>query len=110
MGWRLSMKLTPWIIAAVSVGVLAHILQRTKLRNDLSGTTAKDKLSDWGAKQSFGGRLQYAGGSLKRGVADLSGDGRLEVDGILDQLAGGISVSAGKAAQIIQHEIEDLER
>jgi uncharacterized protein YjbJ (UPF0337 family) len=63
-----------------------------------------------GNRSILGGELQDVGGSVKRAASELSGDDELGIEGIVDEIAGSIRVTAGKAAEVVQHEVRGLER
>jgi hypothetical protein len=90
------MKLTPWILAAFSVGLIVHILQAKKQRYvHVSGALPEvlEPISGLGSE-----------------VQSHGDTGRLEVDEVIHQLADEITVVGGRTAQIVQHEIDDLAR
>ena len=104
------MQLIPWVIAGVSAAAILHILQNNQRQGAFPNASVTDNLPQWGVKQSFVGGLQEAGGSMKRAASGLTGDEEIGIEGIVDEIAGNIKVTAGKTAQVIQHEIRDLER
>jgi hypothetical protein len=90
------LRLTPWIVAAVSAGLIVHILKAKKQRNsylDRATPAVPESASGIGNK-----------------VPSHQDSSRLEVDEILHQLADEITVVEGRTAQIVQHEIDELER
>jgi uncharacterized protein YjbJ (UPF0337 family) len=102
------MRLTPWIIESISVGIVVHILQRKQGLVPLDDYAESD-LNVWGAKQRMSGALQEIGGTLEKTAAEFTGDDRLSLEGVVDQIAGGIRVTAGKATQAVHHKICELE-
>ena len=90
------MKMTPWIVAAVSAGLIVHIFQSKKQR-DAYPNIARPAVPE------------NASGIVHE-VPSHQDSSRLEVDEIIHQLADEITVVGGSTAQIVQHEIDELER
>jgi uncharacterized protein YjbJ (UPF0337 family) len=101
------MKLIPWVIAGMTAAAILHILQSNQRQDAFPIESVTDDLLQCGVRQCFGGGLQEAGGSLKRAASGLIGDEELGIEGIVDEIAGNIKVSAGKAAQVVRYEIRD---
>jgi hypothetical protein len=83
------MRLTPWIIASVSAALLVRILQKQQTAVASCQDLSKDPEKD---------------------VERLTETGNVDIERLIDQIAGEIKVTAGNAAQVVQHEIRELER
>jgi hypothetical protein len=96
---EVTMRLIPWIVAAVSAGLIVHILQAKQAKKQRN--TYLDSARPAVPESASG---------ISNKVPSHHDSSRLEVDEIIHQLADEITVVGGRTAQIVQHEIDELER
>lgn len=108
------MKSLLLICTGISIGVVATILfnqpqsQFASARNDFDD--AADKTSAWGTEQRVKGTGGNLLGKAKTGVGKATGDDKLAGEGLVDQAAGAVKDTAGKAAHAVSDTIDNLKK
>jgi uncharacterized protein YjbJ (UPF0337 family) len=108
------MKALTWVIAGVGVGVIAYIVLNQPGPEYATGDDdveyAADRAALWGSKQRLYGAGRGVAGKVKEGVARITGDDQLAGEGMVDQVAGAVKDTAGRAAQAVGQTVHDLNR
>jgi uncharacterized protein YjbJ (UPF0337 family) len=108
------MKALTWVIAGVGAGIAAYIIlnqpgPRYSTGND-DVEYAADRATLWGSKQRLYGTGSGVAGKVKESIGRITGDDQLAGDGVVDQVAGAVRDTAGKAAQAVGQTVHDLNR
>ena len=106
------MKALPWIIAAAGIGVAVYVIANAPSIQPASGDVedAASKVGVWGTKQRVTGTGGGLVGNLKEGAGKLTGDKEMQGEGLVDQAAGAVKDTAGKAAHAVSDALHDLNR
>jgi uncharacterized protein YjbJ (UPF0337 family) len=108
------MKALTWMIAGVGVGVLAYIVLNQPGPEYASGDDdvefGADRAALWGSKQRIYGAGGGVAGKVKEGLGRIIGDDQLAAEGVVDQVAGTVRETAGRAAQAVGQTVHDLNR
>lgn len=108
------MKALPFILAGISVGVVAYIVlnqpvpQYAEGDDDVEYAAARTSL--WGGKQRITGTGGNLAGKLKEGFGRATGDEDLAAAGVTDQVVGAVKDTAGKVAQAAGDTLHQLNR
>jgi uncharacterized protein YjbJ (UPF0337 family) len=107
------MKRQMWIPLALGIVATYIILDRRATKyaaeyDDLDD--AAHKTAAWGSKQRVAGTGRDLLGRLKEGVGRITGDDDLAGRGVVDQVAGAVQDTAGKAAHAASDAIRDFNR
>lgn len=96
------MKVFPWIVAGVGIGLAVYVIQNAPAPQSADGVDdAAAKASGWGAKQRVKGTGGSLVGKLKEGVGNATGDDELAGKGVLDQAVGTVKDAAGQVASAV---------
>lgn len=108
------MKALPWIMAAAGIGVAAYVIVNAPEPQYAGGNgdidRAANKTGAWGLKQRVSGTGSSVLGKVKEGFGRAMGDDTMQGEGLLDQAAGSVKDTAGKAAHAVSDTIHDLNR
>jgi|SRR5271163_4772072 uncharacterized protein YjbJ (UPF0337 family) len=108
------MRALPWIIAGVGVGLTAYFVLNQPSPHFATGDDAIEdaavRTANWGSKQRIKGSGGGLVGKLKEGVGRAIGDEELASEGVLDQAAGALQDTAGRAAHAVADSIHELNR
>ena len=106
------MKALPWILAGVGVGLATYFVLHATTRRYAIGAEevegAANKTSRWGTKQRVMGNVGRAVGKIKEGIGKAAGDDSLAAEGVVDEDAGVVKDTAGKAAHAVSETMHDL--
>ena len=106
------MKALPWICAGVGIGAFLYVLINQQAVSysgaDPDLETAANKTSLWGSKQRVSGTGGSIIGKAKEGIGKVTGDDDLAGEGVVDQVAGTVKDTAGKAAHAVSDTIKNL--
>lgn len=105
------MKRHTWIPLAIGIVATYIVLDRRAARyaaeyDDLD--SAADTAANWGSKQRIAGTGRSLLGRLKQGFGRITGNDSLVEEGVLDQIAGDLQNTSGKAAHGISDTVHDL--
>jgi uncharacterized protein YjbJ (UPF0337 family) len=108
------MKALTWVIAGVGVGVIAYIVLNQPGPEYATGDDdveyAADRAALWGSKQRIYGAGSGVAGKVKESIGRVTGDDQLAGEGMVDQMAGAVKDTAGRAAQAVGQTVHDLNR
>src|ERR1700692_2462842 len=108
------MKALTWVIAGVGAGIAAYIILNQPGPRYSTGDDdvefAADRATLWGSKQRFYGTGSGVAGKVKESIGRITGDEQLAGEGVVDQVAGAVKDTAGKAAQAVGQTVHDLNR
>jgi uncharacterized protein YjbJ (UPF0337 family) len=107
------MKRQAWIPLALGIVATYIFLDRRAARYAAEYDemeSAADRTDLWGSKQRIAGTGRVLLGKVKEGVARITGDEDLAGRGVLDQVAGAVQDTAGKAANAASDTIRELNR
>jgi uncharacterized protein YjbJ (UPF0337 family) len=108
------MKALTWVIAGVGVGVIAYIVLNQPgpayATGDDDVEYAADRAALWGSKQRIYGAGSGVAGKVKESIGRVTGDDQLAGEGMVDQVAGAVKDTAGRAAQAVGQTVHDLNR
>lgn len=109
------MKALPWIIAGVTIGaavafVLGNAPQPAYATGDPDAEDAARKTSAWGTGKRVGGTGDSLVGKAKEGLGNVTGDSKLQGEGVADQAVGTVKDAAGQVAHAVSDTIRDLNR
>jgi uncharacterized protein YjbJ (UPF0337 family) len=108
------MKALSWVIAGVSAGIAAYIILNQPGPRYSTGDEdveyAANRASLWGTKQRLYGTGGDVAGKVKEGIGRITGDDQLAGEGVVDQMAGAVKDTAGRAAQAVGQTVHDLNR
>jgi uncharacterized protein YjbJ (UPF0337 family) len=108
------MKALTWVIAGVGVGVIAYIVLNQPGPEYATGDDdveyAANRAALWGSKQRVYGAGSGVAGKVKEGIGRITGDDQLAGEGMVDQMAGAVKDTAGRAAQAVGQTVHDLNR
>jgi uncharacterized protein YjbJ (UPF0337 family) len=108
------MKALSWVIAGVSAGIAAYIILNQPGPRYSTGDEdieyAANRASLWGTKQRLYGTSGEVAGKVKEGIGRITGDDQLAGEGMVDQMAGAVKDTAGRAAQAVGQTVHDLNR
>lgn len=108
------MKLFPWMLAGVGLGLVAYvILSQPEPEYTTGSDTVEDaagKASQWGSEQRLKGTGGGLVGKVKEGIGEVTGNEKLEGEGVADQIVGEVEDTVGKAAHAVGETIHDLNR
>ena len=106
------MRVLPWIIAGVGVGLTAYFVLNQPGPLFATGNDdvedAAVRTANWGSKQRIKGTGGGLVGKLKEGVGRAIGDEELTGEGALDQVVGAVQDTAGQAAHAVAETIHEL--
>jgi uncharacterized protein YjbJ (UPF0337 family) len=105
------MKIFPWLVAGVGVGIAAYIVSSqssTQPTAQDESEYAAGRSRIWGAKQALAGTGTGLVGKLKGSWGSAIGDDSLADEGFADQMVGSVKKSAGEAAGVLGDTINDL--
>jgi uncharacterized protein YjbJ (UPF0337 family) len=107
------MKRHIWIPLAMGIVAAYVILDRRATRcaaeyDNLE--TAANKTAEWGSKQRMVGTGRGLLGRVKEGLGRLTGNDDLAGQGVVDQIAGAVQDTSGRAAHAVSDTIRDLNR
>ncbi|MHB1937325.1 MAG: CsbD family protein [Acidobacteriaceae bacterium] len=107
------MKRQLWIPLALGIVATYIILDRRAARyaaecDDMEA--AANSTAYWGSKQRLAGTGRGLLGRLKEGLGRVTGDDDLAGRGVVDQIAGAVQETAGRAAHGVSDTIRDLNR
>ena len=107
------MKRQMWIPLALGIVATYIILDRRAARyaadyDELEA--AADRTDQWGSKQRIAGAGRDLLGRLKEGVGRITGNEDLAGRGVVDQVAGAVQDTVGKAANAASDTIRELNR
>jgi uncharacterized protein YjbJ (UPF0337 family) len=107
------MKRQVWIPLALGIVATYIFLDRraTRFASEYDEfDEAADKTGLWGSKQRVAGSGRSLLGKLKEGVGRITGDEGLADHGVVDQVAGAVQDTAGKAATAASDTIREFNR
>ena len=108
------MKALPWIIAGIGIGTVVYVLSNQQSLASVTGDPdvqeAANKTSAWGTKQRLTGTGSSLVGKAKEGIGKVTGDDQLAGEGVVDQVAGVVKDTAGKAAHAVSDTLSDLNK
>ena len=107
------MKRQVWIPLAIGIVAVYVILDRRAARCAAGyddPETAANKTADWGSKQRVVGTGRGLLGRVKEGLGRLTGDDDLAGQGVVDQVAGAVQDTSGRAAHVVSDTMRDLDR
>lgn len=108
------MKALTWILAGVGAGIAAYLILNQPGPQFATGDDdveyAADRAALWGSKQRVSGAGAGLAGKIKEGVGKVTGDDQLAAEGAVDQFAGAVKDTAGKAAQAVGQTVHELNR
>jgi uncharacterized protein YjbJ (UPF0337 family) len=108
------MKALTWVIAGVGAGIAAYIILNQPGPRHSTGDGdveyAADRATLWGSKQRLYGTGSGVAGKVKESIGRITGDDQLAGEGVVDQVAGAVKDTAGKAAQAVGQTVHDLNR
>lgn len=107
------MKRQVWIPLALGIVVTYIFLDRRAARyaaeyDELD--EAADRTDLWGSKQRIAGTGRDFLGRIKEGIGRITGDDDLANRGVVDQIAGAMQETAGKAANAVSDTIREFNR
>jgi uncharacterized protein YjbJ (UPF0337 family) len=107
------MRRQVWIPLALGIVATYIFLDRRATRyaaeyDELD--TAADRASLWGSKQRVAGTGRDLLGRAKEGVGRITGNDDLAGEGAVDQVAGAVQNTAGKAAHVASDTIREFNR
>ena len=108
------MKALPWIFAGFGVGLAVYLLGNQPTPRFSTGDPDVDdvanKTSAWGTKQRLTGTGGNLIGRLKETAGNVTGNDQLAGEGVVDQVAGAVKDTAGRAAHAVSDTVKDLNR
>jgi uncharacterized protein YjbJ (UPF0337 family) len=108
------MKSLLWLLVGVGAGIAAYyILNQPGPQYATGNDTIEDAVrtaASWGSKQRIEGAGGNLVGKLKEGLGQVTGDDQLAGEGIVDQAAGAVKDTAGRAAQALGETIHEINR
>ena len=108
------MKALTWVMAGVGAGIAAYIILNQPGPRYATGDDdveyGADRAALWGSKQRVYGAGRGLAGKVKEGVGRITGDDELAGEGVVDQAAGAVKDTAGRAAQAVGQTVHDLNR
>jgi uncharacterized protein YjbJ (UPF0337 family) len=108
------MKALTWVIAGVGAGIAAYIILNQPGPRYSTGDDdveyAADRATLWGSKQRLYGTGSRVAGKVKEGIGRITGDDQLAGEGMVDEVAGAVKDTAGRAAQAVGQTVHDLNR
>jgi uncharacterized protein YjbJ (UPF0337 family) len=108
------MKALPFILAGISVGVVACIVLNQPVPQYAEGDDdleyAAYRTSLWGGKQRITGTGGNLAGKVKEGFGRATGDDDLAAEGVSDQVLGAVKNTAGRVAQAAGDTLHELNR
>ena len=107
------MKRQLWIPLALGIVGTFIFLDRRASRYATASDeweNAADRTDLWGSKQRVAGTGRGMVGKVKEGVGRITGDDDLAGEGIVDQAAGAVQDTAGKAANAASDTIREFNR
>jgi uncharacterized protein YjbJ (UPF0337 family) len=111
-----TMKIFPWIVAGVGIGVGVTLLLRlagpeSEYATGYDGVEdAARKTFGWGTKTQAKGKVGAVAGAIKEGVGRFTGDQDLADEGTADRVVGNVKDAAGKLGNAVGQTIHDLNR
>jgi uncharacterized protein YjbJ (UPF0337 family) len=108
------MKVFPWILVGVSVGLIAFLAlnepapQYSAGSDDVEG--AADKASLWGTKQRTSGLGHNVLGKVEEGFGQATCNDDLAAEGAAEQVVGVVKDAAGQTAHAVGKTIHELNR
>jgi uncharacterized protein YjbJ (UPF0337 family) len=107
------MKRLVWVPLALGIVATYIFLDRRAVRyaaeyDELDA--AADRTDLWGSKQRIAGTGRDFLGKVKEGVGRITGDDDLAGRGVVDQIAGAVQDTAGKAANAASDTIREFNR
>ena len=111
---NLFMKALTWLIGGIGLGLAVYFVVNQPGPQYATGNDdiedAAGKTAFWGSKQRVKGTGAGLVGKFKEGVGRATGDEQLEGEGVVDQVAGAVQDSAGRAAHAVSDTIHELNR
>lgn len=109
------MKALPWIIAGVTLGaaiafVLGNAPQPAYATGDPDAEDAARKTSAWGTGKRIGGTGDSLVGQAKQGLGKVTGNDKLQGEGVVDEAVGTVKDAAGQAAHAVSDTIRDFNK
>jgi uncharacterized protein YjbJ (UPF0337 family) len=108
------MKALTWVIAGVGVGVIAYIVLNQPGPEYATGDDDVEDVAGratlWGSKQRLYGAGSGVAGKVKESIGRVAGDDQLTGEGLVDQVAGAVKDTAGRAAQAVGQTVHELNR
>ncbi len=108
------MKALPWIFAGVAISAAVYFIANQPEYGYSTGSrdvdAAANKASTWGTRQRVTGTGTSVVGKLKEAAGNATGNDELAGKGLVDQAAGAVKDTAGKAAHAVSDTIKDLNR
>ena len=107
------MKRQAWIPLALGIVATYIFLDRRAARYAAEYDemkSAADRTDLWGSKQRVAGAGRDLLGKVKERVGRITGDDDMANRGVVDQVAGGMQDTAGKAANVASDAIRDINR
>jgi uncharacterized protein YjbJ (UPF0337 family) len=108
------MKALTWVMAGVGAGIAAYIILNQPGPRYATGDEdveyAANRAALWGSKQRLSGTGSGITGRLKERVGGITGDDELAGEGMVDQVAGAVKDTAGRAAQAVGETVHELNR
>ncbi|HET9099188.1 MAG TPA: CsbD family protein [Acidobacteriaceae bacterium] len=107
------MKRQLWIPLALGIVATYIFLDRRAARHAAEYDemeSAADRTALWGSKQRIAGTGRDLLGKVKEGVGRITGDDDLAGRGVVDQVAGSVQDTAGKAANAASDTMRDFNR
>lgn len=107
------MKRQLWIPLALGIVATYIFLDRRAARHAAEYDemeSAADRTALWGSKQRIAGTGRDLLGKVKEGVGRITGDDDLAGRGVVDQVAGAVQDTAGKAANAASDTMRDFNR
>jgi uncharacterized protein YjbJ (UPF0337 family) len=108
------MKVLPWILAAVGLGVAAYVVANTPGPEYATGSDSVEDAARgtarWGSKNRLTGSGTHLVGKLKEGLGNATGNADLANEGAADQVVGSVKDAAGAVAQAAGQALHDINR
>ena len=102
------------LCTGISIGVVATLIFNQPQSQFASGSNdidrAADKTSAWGSEQRVKGTGGNLLGKAKTGIGKATGNDKLAGEGLVDQAAGAVKDTAGKAAHAVSATLDDLNK
>jgi uncharacterized protein YjbJ (UPF0337 family) len=110
------MRVLPWIVAGVGIGVGVTLLARLMDEEPDYATgydgveRAAQKTFGWGTKARVRGTADSVIGAVKEGVGRFTGNDNLAGEGSLQRAVGDVTDAAGTLGHAVGETIHDLNR
>ncbi|MBB5060218.1 uncharacterized protein YjbJ (UPF0337 family) [Granulicella aggregans] len=108
------MKVLPWILVGVSIGLLAFFALNEPNPQYATGSEdvedAAGKASQWGSKQRASGLGHNVVGKVKEGFGGATGNNDLAVEGATERVVGVVKDVAGQTAHAVGKTLHELNR